>query len=55
MRDELSRLLYIKLSVIIYFSESSAVEIQNLHRQLSQLGRNWNQTELDALKRRYRN
>ena len=46
--------IYIKLSVMIYFSESSAVEIENLHRRLSQLGRNWNKTELDALKRRYR-
>jgi len=36
----------------IYYVESSAVEIDNLYLQLSQPGRNWNQAELAALKRR---
>ena len=38
--------------VTTVFSESSAVEIDNLYLQLSQPGRNWNQAELAALKRR---
>ena len=42
----------LNFSKFLNFSESSAVEIDNLYLQLSQPGRNWNQAELAALKRR---
>ena len=42
----------VKLKLKPYLSESSAVEIDNLYLQLSEPGRNWNQAELAALKRR---
>ena len=40
------------ISINSKLSESSAVEIDNIYLQLSQPGRNWNQAELAALKRR---
>ena len=61
MVHNLWRILYIACYIQILMiaksqssnlSESSAVEIDNLYLHLSQPGRNWNQAELAALKRR---